>query len=80
MASMSRALNCTALRIVFIALAIGLWVPMAVLVQGALQSVALEREVRHQTLAERVFARFKVSLIRVEIVECRARRLTKWRI
>jgi hypothetical protein len=43
------------IRIVFIALAIGLWVPMLFLVRGALQSVSLEREVRHQTLAERVF-------------------------
>ncbi len=43
------------IRFVFVALAIGLWVPMLLLVEGALQSVSLEREVRHQTLAERVF-------------------------
>ncbi len=43
------------LRLRFVLFALGLFAPIALLVERAINSVALERNLRHQVLAERVF-------------------------
>jgi signal transduction histidine kinase len=43
------------IRGVFVLLALGIAIPVALLVRGAFASLALERQVRHQAVAERVF-------------------------
>ncbi|MGH7893249.1 MAG: hypothetical protein ACREQL_01190, partial [Candidatus Binatia bacterium] len=43
------------IRLLFVALAVALLVPIALLVHRAVRSVALEREMRHRAVAERVF-------------------------
>lgn len=50
------------LRLLVVALAIGLAVPVGLLVHRALRSVALERELRHRTVAERVFDEMERAL------------------
>jgi signal transduction histidine kinase len=57
------------LRLIVVALAIGLAVPVVLLVHRAVRSVALERELRHRTVAERVFDEMERTLsdfLRVE--------------
>jgi len=50
------------LRLLVVALALGLAVPVGLLVHRALRSVALERELRHRTVAERVFDEMERAL------------------
>jgi signal transduction histidine kinase len=57
------------IRLVFALLAVLLWVPIALLVRNALQSLELEREIRQQTLAERVFDELERQLQEIETRE-----------
>jgi len=50
------------IRIVFVLVAVALLVPLMLLVRRALESVEVEREVRHRTVAERVFDEMERSL------------------
>jgi signal transduction histidine kinase len=53
------------IRLVFLLLAVLLLVPMGLLVQRALQSQALEREVSHRAVAERLFDEMERELSRI---------------
>src|SRR5262245_20966720 len=52
-------------RFVFLLCVIALLVPLGLLVERALHSVAIERQMRHQTLAERVFDEMERGLSRL---------------
>lgn len=52
-------------RILFILVALALLAPLALLIERALHSVAIEREMRHQAVAERVFDEMERALSRV---------------
>lgn len=52
-------------RILFVVCVVALLGPLALLVERALHSVAIERQMRHQTLAERVFDEMERALSRL---------------
>jgi signal transduction histidine kinase len=53
------------LRLLFVAFSVALFAPLAFLVHRALESVALERTMRHQVVAERIFDEMERGLSRL---------------